>query len=379
MHLVMLADLAPDGHPSGGVQHAVVTLAEGLSEAGVHVTMLAPDAGNGNDASDIPTSEMPFDLVRVPMDGRGQLLHGFARYGKAVRTAIEDLRPDIVHAHGLLHNGVAASRIDRTPVVLTAHGDPLADAAAHYPEPATLALKPFLVRAVKTSIRGADRVVNVTPEWRVNLPEPPRHIVHIPNPIEPLFFKAACVSEAEKIARRTRQKRVLFFGGDRKIKGADILAKAWPVVHDAYPGAKLIAFGVGGHIAERLGALSGSILCDTLPSRQVAKEMSQAAVVVIPSRYEVSPLLIPEAWTKMVPVVATAVGGVPAMAKGAALLCKPEPASLAGALVRALTGGPEVEALAREGVARARLHNPDMVCNAHLSLYEELLGMNEQI
>jgi len=372
LHVAMLTDLAAGDRPVGGVQRAVITLAETLVQAGIDVTIIAPARpGQQITTGSIPLTDTAYRIQRIEMSGRYQAFREFVPYRRAVATALGNLRPDIVHAHGLLHNGAAAAGADLHPTILTAHGDPLADARAHYPRAIYFAVSPFLARTIQTSIRGADRLVNVTPEWHVNLPEPPRRMVHIPNAIEPLFFREH--STASTSADPSSQKRVLFFGGSRKIKGADLLATAWPSIHRSHADAELVTFGLEGQVAKHLKDLDGVTLHDSVDSSRVAEEMARGGVVAIPSRYEVAPLLIPEGWASDAPIVATDVGGVRAMAEGAALICEPEPPSIAAAIGRALEGGQEIETFVAEGASRARLHDPRAIAAMYVALYEELL------
>jgi hypothetical protein len=71
----------------------------------------------------------------------------------------------------------------------------------------------------------------------------------------------------------------------------------------------------------------------------------------------------------------TPVGGVPALATGAALLVERRPEALAESIVTAVRGGDEVARLVEEGRRRAEAHRPEAVVSAHLTLYEDLCGV----
>jgi glycosyltransferase involved in cell wall biosynthesis len=73
-------------------------------------------------------------------------------------------------------------------------------------------------------------------------------------------------------------------------------------------------------------------------------------------------------------VVAVPVGGIPALATGAAVLAERSPEALAAGIVAALEGGLEIEGLVEEGRRRVEAHRPDAVASAHLSLYQSLLA-----
>lgn|GEM_PF-2037418 len=368
MRVAVLADLAADGVPVGGVQRAVTTLTTALQDAGLEVTVIAPDFGI---AEVTHSHTYPFPLTRLPLPGKGQILRRFKPWVATCHAALAEFQPQIVHAHGLLHNGVAAAQWPECPTLLTAHGDPVADAREHYAAAVFRAMRPMLNRAVIASLAGADLVANVTCEWWVNLPRKPRGMVHVPNAIEPVFFGGR---------RPEPQPRVMYFGGTRRIKGLDLLLEAWESVHRYRPDVTLDLFGVDEAEAEAVAGTRASQLPEwgcrahgPVPTNRVAEEMAAGGVVAVPSRFEVAPLVVPEAWASQVPLVATAVGGVPAMAASAAYLCGPEAASIADALLAALEGGPIAGARIAIGAERACAHRPEAVAAAHLTLYSGLL------
>jgi len=74
----------------------------------------------------------------------------------------------------------------------------------------------------------------------------------------------------------------------------------------------------------------------SLPAERLQQEYSQAEIVVLPSRQESAPLAIVEAMAAGIPVVASAVGGVPDMVEDGITGFQVPPGD-PGALARALT------------------------------------------
>jgi len=168
---------------------------------------------------------------------------------------------------------------------------------------------------------------------------------------------------------------VLFAGGGKPIKGWSLLAAAWPRVLRSIPDASLNAVGwpTGELPPEIPPELRRSVVVESaLSSSELADRMAHAAVLVIPSEFEVSPIVLAEAWATGLPVVAARVGGVPALATGAAVLVERDADSLFEGLVAALSGGEEIDRFVAEGRRRAEAHRADAVATAHISLYEEL-------
>ncbi|HEX6788039.1 MAG TPA: glycosyltransferase, partial [Gaiellaceae bacterium] len=101
--------------------------------------------------------------------------------------------------------------------------------------------------------------------------------------------------------------------------------------------------------------------------------MSRASVLVIASEFEVSPIVLAEAWAVGLPVVAAAVGGIPALATDAALLVERDADALARGLITVLTSPEHAAALTAEGKRRAEQHRAAAVAAAHVALYNDLL------
>ncbi|MDA3936207.1 MAG: glycosyltransferase family 4 protein [Actinomycetota bacterium] len=358
MRIAIVGDLAPGGAAQGGVQNATSSLVTALLASGeVDVTVIAPD--HHTDAQYMDT-DYPWPVQRVPMLERVQVLRGYRPWIAAVRRTLELIDPDIAQGQGLMHHGNAAAAWRGCPTIVSAHGNPLADSSNRYPVPLAAALAPVLRQAVRRTERGADIIANVTPDWRVNLVEEPQRSAFIPNPVSQHFFDAPASAFIPQVH---------YFGGPRAIKGGDLLLEAWPSVRQKVPDARLRIYGAGPSPVSPMDAVE---LSPALDNAGVAEAMAKGGVVVVPSRYEVSPIVISEAWAVGVPVVATRVGGVSAMAEGAALVAEPTARSIAEALIQMLTDAEVRATLVSEASRRADLQRPEAVADAYLALYREL-------
>jgi glycosyltransferase involved in cell wall biosynthesis len=348
----------------GGPQVAVRRLVPKLVQRGLDVIVVAPDMFL---ATEMTTElEDGGTLVSVPSGARWTLARGLQPWRRRARAVVERMDVDVVHGQGLLPGGIAAVDVQGRPRVVTARGNARADTVAEYSGVGGAARAYLRDRLARAAVGRADVVVSVNPDWTVNLPKRPKRFVFIPNMIDEEFFDRRREPEAGL---------VIFAGGTRGIKGWSLLAEAWPRVRDAMPGAHLNVIGwEPGQTPPGLpSTYQGSLVVENwLSSTELANRMARAAVLVIPSEFEVSPIVLAEAWAMSLPVVAVPVGGVPALATDAALLVEREAGALAEGIIRALAGGDEIERLVTEGRRRAEAHRADEVAGAHVALYDEV-------
>ena len=366
IRVALITDFALPGRaPGGGTQAAAGRLARALSSRGVSVAVVAPLVGRR------ARSEATVDgiqVIHLSDPDRLSTLRSLRPWRRAAVRVVAELGVDLVHGQGVLGGGLPACDIDRVPRVVTAHGNARSDTVGEYGGLGAHARVLLRDRLVRRVIARSDVLINVHPDWRVNLPAPPRRLVYVPNIVDEAYTA---------VERRPEPGRVLYCGGGpRRIKGADVLFAAWPDVTRRVDDARLVAVGWPEGTAPTLeGAAGGRIeLRGRLSPAVLAEEMARASVVVVPSRFEVAPLVLAEAWSVGAPVVATAVGGIPALADGAAQLAAPDdPRALAEGIVAVLRGDVDTDAMVREGHRRGHYHDASAVADAHLAVYRDLL------
>jgi glycosyltransferase involved in cell wall biosynthesis len=363
----MIAEFpAPGTEPLGGPQVAVGRLVRKLVERGLDLVVVAPDAfGSGETTTRLKEG---ITLITVPAGGRWTLARGLQPWRGRAAAVVDRLGVDVVHGQGLLPGGIAAGDVKAAaPIVVTARGNAKEDTVAEYGGVGGMARAYLRDRLASGAVKRADVVIGVNPDWTVNIPRRPRRFAYIPNMIDETFFE------------RTREPApalVLFAGGTRAIKGWALLAEAWPRVREALPEARLkVVNWVPGQMPPGIPSRHRDSVAveGPLSSAEVADRMVRATALVIPSKFEASPIVLAEAWALGLPVIATPVGGVPALATGAAVLAKRQPEVLAASIVSVLIGGEHIDQLVAEGRRRAKAHRPDAVASAHVALYGELL------
>jgi glycosyltransferase involved in cell wall biosynthesis len=112
-------------------------------------------------------------------------------------------------------------------------------------------------------------------------------VIHNASPIAPQALPPAAGETVLAIGRCVAQ------------KGFDRLLAAWPAVHAARPAARLAIVG-DGPLRRELQAQAGALgIADTLrwvaPTHDIVAQHAQAALFVLPSRYEGLPLVLLEA------------------------------------------------------------------------------------
>lgn len=223
-------------------------------------------------------------------------------------------RVDLVHLHAswdasFTRKAVALGicRATRRPAVLHIHGGGL-----HRELDRTGRLGEARRAAIRWALRDADAVVALTPTWADGLRDMAggRTIEIIPN--------APDLSGPRRIGRVNGSRTILFLGHLYREKGVFELIDAVARLAPERPGLNVVIAGAGRE-RDNLMAHARSLGLDDRtvqlpgwigPDRK-AELLASAAVFALPSYEEGLPLALLEAMAVGVPIVATAVGGIP--------------------------------------------------------------------
>jgi glycosyltransferase involved in cell wall biosynthesis len=319
---------------TGGIGQHVKSLAAGLSTRGDAVTVGGPES-----------TQRRFDFrgagaTFVPLDG-----------GRAIPVLRRLLRTrpiDVVHAHGLragLVAGIAAPR--RLPLVITWHNALLGSGPSRM---LLAALELFGARRA-TVLLGASQDL-VDRARRLGASDARPGPVAAP-PLSPPKRTAADVRVELQAGERPL---VLAVGRLAPQKAYDVLLDAAERWRTRNPPPLVIVAGDG---PERR-RLQNRIDSQALPVRllghrdDVPDLLAAANVAVLPSTWEARALVAQEALRAGVPLVATAVGGVPELVGPAARLVPRADATAVAAEVAAILDDPQLAQRLRDaGRARA--------------------------
>jgi glycosyltransferase involved in cell wall biosynthesis len=324
--------------PVGGIFRHVRDLTEAQVAAG-HLVGIVCDSTTGGDYEERLFEAMKDNLAlgihRTPMQrhvGPGDLASAWRTY-----RIIQELRPDVLHGHGAKGGAYARLfgsllRVSRFRVarLYSPHGGSL-----HYDE--TTATGKLFFGLERFMARFTDCLLFVSDyerkTYRRKVGEPP-----IPNR---LVYNGLRAAEFEPVAAAADAVDFLYIGMMRDLKGPDIFIDALALAAGEL-GRPLSAVMVGDgddlpryHAqVERLGLKSHVRFLPPMPAREA---FALAGLVVVPSRAEAMPYIVLEALAAGMPMIATAVGGIPEIfGEDSPALIRPDAVELAGKMGTAL-------------------------------------------
>lgn len=369
---------------TGGVGRHVMSLTAALVKTGVDVTVLGPAAtdtqfgfaalGASFVPVEIPASPQPADAVAV----------------RVLRRALATVEPDVIHAHGLRAGLVAALARPKTagvsageatrrkvPLVVTWHNRVLAGGLrkAIYSQleryvagaaDVTLGASSDLVERVK-ALGGRD--VRLGEVAAPTLPAP----VRPPGEVRSEFGVGAGRPLVLSVGRLHAQKRhdLLIDVAARWTGRSQPALDPLPAVVIAGSGPEYVP------LAERI--LTSHAPVTLAGHREDVPDLLGAAdLAVVTSDWEARQLFAQEALRAGVPLVSTAVGGLPELVGDAAAFVPPNDPDAFDAAVRTLLGDRDARAeLARRGLARAATWPTEAETAARVAaVYSELVAVD---
>jgi glycosyltransferase involved in cell wall biosynthesis len=354
------------GTSAGGTGRHVKMLATGCAVRGIPVEVFGPaqtDRAFGFTSGEAaPGATVTF--AAVDFADRPRLLRDLRAIAR-LRRLIEAGQPSVVHAHGLRGGALTAVALAfarrrhraQAALVVTVHNAPTAGG-----------LTGAIYRVLELIVaRNADSVLCVSPDLeqrmraagarRVGRAVVPAPAVSLTVPQARGVEQPSADVSAETRAAPSAAMRgpvVLAVGRLAAQKGFGTLLEAAARWSDIRPEPMLVIVGEGpleAELKDQAAAL-GLTVNFAGPRPDVPELLAGAAVFVLPSAWEGQPLVLQEALRARVPIVATRVGGTPALTgEDAALLVPPgDPDRLAGA-VRAVLTDPALAARLRVAAA----------------------------
>lgn len=322
----------------GGAQAVLTRFAAASWRINLRMTISCLEELDGNPLAE-PLAEIGLTPVVLGVTGRVRL--GALR---AVRRHIAEVRPHIVHTHlgtSDLLGGLAARSLG-VPVVSTIHSTQWERRAR---------VRRMLSRLV------AARVIAVSESARQEYLRHgwgrPDQVVTIHNGIDVQPAPGAGPEVRAELGLTPDDLVVAMVSSIRPEKGHDVAIEAFRRLRSRYPRLRLLIVGDGDQSEELLRPavdLDGGVFLAGM-RLDVMRVLDAVDVCLHPSRADAFPTTILEAMAAGVPIVATAVGGIPEMvthgSTGWLVPAPPEPAHVAEALSRLLEDPQLRGALAR--------------------------------
>jgi len=363
MRLLYVA--APD--TVGGLERVVQALAMGLHRRRHQVAVAA--------VVNQCTRSVPFIEPLVEAGVRVEALdlpgRAYVAERRAIRRLCEDFRPDVLHTHGyrpdVLHAGLA--RALRLPIVTTMHGSSRMGGLSRVHE----WLQRLLLWRFDAVVSVSKPLLGSLEAW---VPRGRLHLIPNAGTADPPTLDRTAARRA--LGLPDDGPCVAWVGRLIAAKGPDVFLEA--VARLQIPGLRAVIVGDGRERAA-LEARSRTLgLQDRVRflghRLDVARSFRAFDVFALTSRTEGTPLVLFEAMGAGVPIVATAVGGVPdVLSEHDALLVPIEdPDRMAQAVATCLTDHGAAQWRARR--ARERLHREfgtDPWLDRHEALYRRLV------
>ncbi len=410
MRVIELTDLYQPA--IGGLERFVALLSEGLADRGheVHVvTSAVPGAQAAETAAGVTVHRLPLLYQRVaPQLGQdaGRPFHPPAPdplFRRLLAGVVQEVKPDVIHAHAWSVFSCLARAFPRTPVIVTAHDPSLVCARkslAHKsgtpcPGPSWRRCGPcaksqyglvkgnVLAAASLSSLRLLKRVTTFTAvsDYLANRLSPiigqvtsqPVHTLHsfVPDGL----YESGWQAERPEFLP-AEDGYLLYVGQLSRYKGADVLIDAYRRLPSPPPLVMLGTPHPTSPAAESLPA--GVTMRTSVAHRSVIAAMVRAACVIVPSVGPDSlPMTVSEAQNCGVPVIASAIGGIPEQivdGKTGWLVPPGDEHALADRLAEMLASGDRGRAMGQAG----RLHGRRFTAAHGTGLFEEALEKTSQ-
>ncbi|TDC80939.1 glycosyltransferase [Micromonospora sp. KC606] len=327
---------------TGGVGQHVRSVARGLTAAGASVLVCGPAATQDQfDFNGVGARFTPVEIPASPTPADSRAV-------AALRRALAAETVQVVHAHGLRAGLVAALARPAAPVVVTWHNAVLAGGLRGQ-------LSRLAERIVARSVRVAlgastDLVARAAALGAADARFAPVAAPPLPAPRR----RRAAVRAEFGVA--ADQPLILSVGRLHPQKRYDVLVDAAARWRVRIPPPVVVVAGSGPAYLQLAARISAARAPVTLLGHRtdVADLLAGADVAVVTSDWEARQLFAQEALRAGVPLVATAVGGLPELVGDAALLVPAGDVDAVDAAVRCLLDDASLRAdLARRGTERA--------------------------
>jgi glycosyltransferase involved in cell wall biosynthesis len=291
---------------------------------------------------------------------------------------------DIIHAHWSLPQGLTAiicKRISKIPCVTTLHGSDIH--GLRY-----AGLKWLNAKVIKHSDAcTANSSETARMAQHISMKD---DIAVVPMGVNPRFLSAARGRNAQQTGSEAGEKRILYAGRLIDLKGVGYLIRALPAVLKKFSETKLVVVGSGPmkddlmNLSARLNLSDKVIYIDKVPQEKLLEFYTSANLFVLPSivnqkgETEGLGVVLLEAMACGLPVVGSAVGGIPDIIKDGEtglLARQKEPDSLAEKITKIFSDASLRRKLVENGYQMVEKNfSWDTISEKFIEIYREVLS-----
>src|ERR1700694_5587955 len=292
--------------PVGGIFRHILDLANGQSDRGHHVGIIA-DSLTGGERAQAALQEIapPLKLGVHRLAIRRELLPTEALVWAHFMRLIRRLKPDVLHGHGAKAGAFIRlkGRSPGTIRVYTPHGGSL-----HCP---LSTLKGQIYSRLERALMNSTDLFLFESAFARDTYQ---RTIGIPKGLVRCVFNGVTANEFDPIVRAADATDVVYVGEFRHIKGADLLIDAVARLRADGRPVTLTLAGDGEESAnlkaqvQRLGLGEAGRVIGHVKARY---GFSKGSLLVVPSRGDSMPYVVIEAAAAGIPMVAANVGGIP--------------------------------------------------------------------
>lgn len=361
----------------GGVEEHVRQVARELRDGGLDVEVWTVDRGESlgvHEVEGVTVRYLPTPLPAASPGAAFRFLRALPSAWRLWTDARRRFAPHVLHVHCFGPNGayaLAMHRRFRTPLVVTSHGETVAD------DHAVFARSALLRTALRRALAAA---AGVTAPSQFVIDDLRRNYGLVGGTVVPngVVLDSPDVTDAPTLTGRY----LLGVGRLGRMKGFDLLIDAFARA-ELERDIRLVIVGDGPEHdrlraqVDRLALADRVEFTGRLDGVAVAHAMSGALAVVVPSRMEAFGIVALEAWRSGAPLVMTNRGGGPGFVRDEidGMLIDPEDTDmLADVLARVSSDGQLRARLAAAGRARVGEFTWARVAHAYEQLYAAASG-----
>lgn len=334
-----------DGLGMGGAERLMIPILRNLSREHFEPRVCVLQVKDGNSvANDIRALGVPVDLLSV------EYLRDITAIPR-IRKYLKEVKADLVHTQLEFADSLGnfASKLLRLPSVCTIHTMPSQD----------MSVKSKIHQEIETqSLRFfCNRIIAVSEEARLfyikTSNESPQKVTTIYNGIDLTNFKDIDFRHEKIVVRKEldlppEAKLLTTVAVLRPLKGIQFMIQALPAILEVSPNVYYLIVGGGAHHdalvqeVDKAGVKERVIFAG--PRNDIPRLLAASDIFVLPTLTEALPTVLAEAMAARLPIVASAVGGVPEMVvdgHNGRLVSPEQPRELSNACI-ALLADPEL-------------------------------------